>query len=125
MDSMAKFVIRKVISGFKFDLLAANGEKILTSEVYSSQSACEKGLSSVRKNAAAAPVEDQTSETAAGASNPKFELFQDRGGKFRFRLRSRNGKTIAVSDAYVTKAGCRSGIESVVKNAAGADVEEE
>ena len=125
MGGMAKFVIRKVATGFKFDLLAANGEKILTSEVYSSRAACEKGLTSVRKNAATAPLEDQTGEDFAGASNPKFELFQDRSGRFRFRLRSRNGKTIAVSDAYVAKAGCRDGIASVRKNAAAADVEDE
>lgn len=121
---MAKFVIRKVATGFKFDLLAANGEKVLTSEVYSSRAACERGVSSVRKNAAA-PLEDRTAEDFAPCPNPKFEVFQDRSCRFRFRLRSRNGKTIAVSDAYVTKAGCRDGIASVQRNAPGATVEEE
>lgn len=120
---MAKFVIRKVNTGFKFDLFAPNGEEILTSEVYVSRAACEKGVASVRKTAAAAPLEDQTEENFQTFPNPKFELYRDRSGRFRFRLRSRNGKTIAVSDAYVTKAGCRDGIASVRKNAASAALE--
>ena len=122
---MARFGIRKVNTGYKFDLFAPNGEKILTSEVYTSRSACEKGVASVRKNAAAAPVVDETAGEVRQAPNPKFELFLDRSGRFRFRLRSRNGKTIAVSDAYVTRAGCRNGIESVIKNAAAAELETE
>lgn len=121
---MAKFVIRKVNTGFKFDLFAANGEEILTSEVYSSRAACEKGVASVRKNAPTAPVEDCSEAGAPTLPNPKFELYPDRSGRFRFRLRSRNGKIIAVSDAYVTKTGCRSGIDSVIKNAARAALEE-
>lgn len=120
---MSKFVIRRVNTGFKFDLFAANGEEILTSEVYSSEAACRRGLASVRKNAPAAPLEDRTEEDCPGISNPKFELYQDSAGRFRFRLRSRNGKIIAVSDAYVTKGGCRDGIESVRKNSAEADIE--
>lgn len=119
---MGSFRIRKVNTGYKFDLFAPNGEEILTSEVYSSRSACEKGILSVRKNAPAAPVEDETE--AAAWPNPKFQLYQDRSGRFRFRLRSRNGKTIAVSDAYVTKSGCRDGIESVREYAPQATVEE-
>ncbi len=121
---MGRFVIRKVNTGYKFDLFAPNGEEILTSEVYSSRAACEKGVLSVRKNAPSAPVEDET-EDAAPTPNPKFQLYQDRGGRFRFRLRSRNGKTIAVSDAYVTKSGCRDGIDSVKEYAAEAALDKE
>lgn len=121
---MGSFRIRKVNTGYKFDLFAPNGEEILTSEVYSSRAACEKGILSVRKNAPAAPVEDETEVSAPVQPNPKFQLYEDRSGRFRFRLRSRNGKTIAVSDAYVTKSGCRDGIDSVKEYAAEAAVEE-
>lgn len=120
---MSKFVVRRVATGVKFDLFAANGEEILTSEVYSSEAACLRGIESVRKNAPAAPLADLTDPDCPARPNPKFELYQDKGERFRFRLRSRNGKTIAVSDAYVTKAGCRDGIESVRINAAAAAIE--
>lgn len=122
---MGKFLIRKVNTGFKFDLLAANGEAILSSEVYSSAAACLRGVESVRKNAPAAPAADLTGEDIAALPNPRFELYRDKADKFRFRLRSRNGKTIAVSGAYVTKSGCREGMESVRKNAAQAAAERE
>ena len=53
---MGKFVIKTVASGIKFDLKAGNGEVIATSEVYTSKSACENGIESVRKNAPEAAV---------------------------------------------------------------------
>lgn len=46
---MGKFVIRAVNSGLKFDLYAANGQTILTSEVYTTMAACRKGIASVAK----------------------------------------------------------------------------
>ena len=119
---MSKFVIRFVPSGVKFDLRAANGEVILTSEVYTTESACRSGIASVRKNAPTAGVENQTADGGKKQSNPKFELYQDRAGQFRFRLKARNGKIIAVSEGYSTKAGCLNGIESIRKNAADAEV---
>ena len=48
---MGEFVIRKVATGVKFDLLAGNGEIIATSEVYKTEAACRKGMESVCKNA--------------------------------------------------------------------------
>ena len=51
---MARFVIREVTTGVKFDLLAPNGQDILTSGVYVCEAACRKGIASVVKNAAAA-----------------------------------------------------------------------
>ena len=122
---MGKFVIRAVQSGLKFDLYAANGQTILTSEVYTTAAACRKGVESVRKNAAATKFEDLTEKTRKQLTNPKFELYQDRAGSYRFRLRARNGEIIAVSDRYTAKAGCLNGIESVRKNAPEAEIVEE
>ena len=48
---------------------------------------------------------------------PKFEWYIDKAGKFRFRLVAANGEKIAASEAYNSKEGCVSGIESVKKNA--------
>ncbi len=54
-----------------------------------------------------------------------FEVYKDRGGKFRWRLRSSNGQIIATSgEGYAQKAGCLSGIESVKRDAGAAKIEE-
>ena len=52
----------------------------------------------------------------------KFEIYSDKGGKFRFRLKAGNGEIIAVGEAYESKASAKNGIESVKKNAADAAV---
>lgn len=120
---MGKFAIKTVKSGIKFDLKAGNGEIIASSEVYSSKASCENGVESVRKNAPVAALEDQTAEGFEQQKNPKFEMYTDKAGEFRFRLKARNGEVIAVSEGYKAKASCLNGIESVRKNAPDAAVE--
>ena len=122
---MGKFVIRNVASGIKFDLKATNGQVIATSEVYTTAAACRNGIESVMKNAPIANVEDQTVENFEAVTHPKFEMYADKAGEFRFRLKARNGEIIATSEGYVTKASCENGIESVKKNAPEAEVVEE
>ncbi len=119
---MGKFVIKTVPTGIKFDLKAANGEVIATSEVYSSEDACVSGIESVKKNAEIADVVDLTSKCPKEVSNPKFELYLDKSNQFRFRLNARNGQIIAVSESYTTKASCLNGIQSVKKNAPDAEI---
>ena len=121
---MGKFVIRNVASGIKFDLKATNGQVIATSEVYTTEAACRNGIESVQKNAPVAGVENQTVEGFQTLKNPKFEMYQDKAGEFRFRLKARNGQVIAVSEGYTTKAACENGIASVQKNAPEAENEE-
>lgn len=121
---MGKFVIKKTNTGVKFDLKAGNGEVIATSEVYNSDAACKNGIESVKKNAPAAAVENQTKEGYATEKNPKFEIYNDKAGEFRFRLKATNGQVIAVSEGYKTLASCENGIESVKKNAPDAEVTE-
>lgn len=122
---MGKFVIRKTNTGVKFDLKAVNGEVIATSEVYSSEDACRKGIASVQKNAVIAAVENQTVEGFATEKNPKFEVYADKAGEFRFRLKAANGQIIAVSEGYKAEKSCLNGIESVRRNAPDADIIEE
>ena len=122
---MSKFVVRVVPSGYKFDLRAANGQVIATSEVYDSVAACRKGVESVRKNAATVKTEDQTVACRKKLTNPKFELYEDHAGQFRFRLTARNGQIIAVSEGYTTKSACENGIASVQKSAPNAQIKEE
>lgn len=119
---MGKFVVKETKTGVKFDLKAGNGEVIATSEVYTTKAACVKGIESVKKNSAVANVEDQTVEGYATEKNPKFEVYTDKAGEFRFRLKATNGQIIATGEGYKSKSGCMNGIESVKKNAADADV---
>lgn len=119
---MGKFIKKTTATGVKFDLVANNGEVIATSEVYTSPASCKKGIASVIKNAPIANVEDQTEDGFAKLLNPKFEVYTDKAGEYRFRLTARNGKTIAVSEGYKAKNSCMNGIESVRKNAADAKI---
>lgn len=119
---MGKFVIREVKTGIKFDLKAGNGEVIATSEVYNSMESCKNGVASVQKNAPVASVENQTVEGYAVEKHPKFEVYKDKAGEFRFRLKATNGQIIAVGEGYKALAGCMNGIESVKKNAADSTV---
>jgi uncharacterized protein YegP (UPF0339 family) len=122
---MGKFVVKEVKTGFKFDLKAGNGEVIATSEVYTAEKSCLNGIESVRKNAVEAKLEDQTVENFETVTNPKFEVYVDKAGEFRFRLKARNGEIIATGEGYKAKASCLNGIESIRKNAPDAAVVKE
>ena len=122
---MGKFVVKTTKTGFVFNLKAGNGEVIANSEVYTTESACKKGIVSVQKNAPIAKLEDQTVADFASVTNPKFEIYTDKAGEFRFRLKARNGEIIATGEGYKTKASCLNGVESIRKNAPDAAVVKE
>ena len=120
---MGKYVINKTSTGYTFGLKAANGETIATGgEVYSSIDSVRNGVKSVETNAPAAAVEDQTVEGYRTAKNPKFEIYSDKAGEFRFRLKAKNGQVIAVSEGYTSKANCKNGIECGKKNSVNSPV---
>ena len=119
---MGKFVIKQAKSGPMFNLKAGNGEIILTSEIYSDEKACRNGIESVIKNAQAAAIEDQTVEGYETLKNPKFEVYTDKAGGTRFRLKASNGQNIGKSESYKAKASCLKGIESVKKNVVDAKI---
>jgi uncharacterized protein YegP (UPF0339 family) len=119
---MGKFVIKQAKNGFMFNLKAGNGEVIATSETYSSLDACKNGIASVQKNAPIAAKEDQTVKDFETQKNPKFEIYADKRGEFRFRLKAANGQIIAVGESYKAKASCLNCIRSIVKNAPEAAV---
>lgn len=122
---MGKFAVKTVKTGIMFNLKANNGQVIATSEVYNSDAACKNGIESVRKNAPIAPIEDQTVEGFAVEKHPKFEVYLDKAGEYRFRLKARNGEIIAVGESYKAKASCLNGIESIKKNAPDAEIVKE
>lgn len=119
-----KYVIRKTNAGFKFDLKSGNGEVVATSLVYSSIAACISGADMLR-SISAAEIEDQTVEGYAVKENPKYEVYIDKSGEFRYRLKDKNGDILAIGEGYKSKANCKNGITSIKKNAPDAEVIEE
>ena len=118
---MGKFAVTEAVGGYKFSLKASNGEVIATSEVYSSKQACLAGIESVRSNCSV-DTEDQTIEPTVTLKHPKYVIFTDKAGEYRFHLKASNGEIIAASEGYTTKANCKNGIESVKKNAPSAEI---
>lgn len=117
---MGKFVINKTPTGFNFYLKASNGETIGTSEVYQTKSACESGISSVVTNSALSSIEDTT--IGDSTIKPKFQIYKDNAGKYRFRLLATNGENILASEGYESKESCKNGISSVKANCKDATV---
>ena len=129
---MGKFVIKKTPSGgFNFSLYASNMEKIaVSSQIYTTKSACKKGMESVGKHAAKCveenKIEDQTLKKVESKTCPKFEVYFDKAGLYRYRLIASNGESIAMSEeGYKSKSGCMNGIKSVSLNAPGAEIVDE
>ena len=108
---MGKFVVTTRKNGeFQFNLVAGNGQVILTSEGYSTKAACLNGIESVKKN---------SQEIA------RFEKKTTDSGAFRFNLKASNGQVIGVSQNYTSEAGRDNGIDSVKKNAPDAEISDE
>ena len=116
---MGKYIIDKTASGYTFYLKADNGETITSAEVYETEMSANNGIISVRMNAPIAGVEDQTIKDYEIRKNPKFVIYKNIAGEFRFRLQARNGEIIAASEGYATKEGCKNGIERVRINSVG------
>ncbi|NLV25583.1 MAG: DUF1508 domain-containing protein [Methanomicrobiales archaeon] len=105
-----KFEVYKDKAGeFRFRLKAGNSKVILTGEGYKTKAGCTKGIESIRKNA----VDDS-----------RFDVEQDKKGKFRFKLKAANGEVIGQSQGYTSESSCRKGIESVKKNSTDSPVVE-
>ena len=104
-----KFEIKACANGkFMFNLKAANGEIILTSQQYKALAYAKKGIASVIKNAA----------------DNRFEIKEAKNGESYFVLKAKNTQVIGQSETYPTKAALEKGMASVVKNAADAKIVE-
>ena len=117
VEPMGRYVILRGKRGFRFNLLAINGQVVGSSEVYTTKISCFTGIESVRRIATAASLVELLPGVTPAVPCPRFELYMDRAGEFRFRLRARNGKIVLVSEGYARKDGCLKGIESVRRNA--------
>ena len=122
---MSKFVVKQSKTGFVFHLKANNGEIVANSEVYNTKDACKKGIESVKTTAPEAAVEDQTKDGYTAEKNPKFEIYLDKKGEYRFRLKASNGQIVVTGEGYKALKNCMNGIESVKKNAPIAALEDQ
>ena len=108
---MAKFEVYQ--SGkkneFRFRLKADNGQIILSSEGYTSKPSCLNGIESVKKNSADAK---------------RFTKTTTPSNMFRFAITAANSQIIGTSQNYKSESGRNNGIESVMKNAARAEIKE-
>ncbi len=120
-----KFEINKSKDGkkFFFNLYASNKVGIATSQMYSSSQAALNGIKSVIANAEKAPIEDQSLKTYETLPYPKWEIYVDNGGKFRFRLNASNGSCVCHSQGYTTKNACKNGIDSIIRSSKNAEID--
>ena len=108
---MGSFKISKQSNGeYYFNLLAGNGQVILTSESYGTKANCLNGIESVKINS---------------RHEDRFETLTSKDGRPYFVLKAVNGKIIGNSQMYGSAESCKSGIESVMKNGPKAEIEKE
>ncbi|MBE6605323.1 MAG: DUF1508 domain-containing protein [Ruminococcaceae bacterium] len=106
-----------------FNVRAGNTQIIASSQIYSSMAACKNGIASVGANAPVAAIEDQTLQTINEEKCPKFQIYFDKAGQYRFNLIASNGQNIlSCTQGYRQKGSCKNGINSVMVNA-NADTE--
>ena len=117
-----KFDIKKAKDGrYFFSLYASNYAVIAYSQMYSSSSAAMNGIQSVIANASKTLTEDTTLKRYAPLPCPKWEIYVDKGGEYRFRLYAVNGQCVCHSaHGYSSKSGCKGGIESISRFASDA-----
>ena len=116
---MGRFEIKPTSNdGWMFNLLASNHQVICTSQVYTTVASCKVGVESVRKNCSAT-VEDRIVDGYEALRNPKYELYTDTAGKYRFRLKAANGEIVAASQGYTNKSSALNGISSIGEERSG------
>ncbi len=120
-----RFEINRTKDGkrFFFNLYASNNVGIATSQMYSSAHNALNGVRSVITNAPKAPIEDQTLKTYETLQFPKWEIYIDNGGKYRFRLNASNGSCVCHSQGYTSKANCKNGIESIIRSSRNPEID--
>lgn len=103
-----KFEIKKATNGeYFFNLLAGNGQIVLSSEMYKAKASAQNGIESVRKNSQEAN---------------RFNTEVSNSGKPYFTLKARNGEIIGRSQMYASEDSRDNGMESVKTNAPDATV---
>ena len=95
---------------YRFRLKAGNGENILASEGYKAKNSAENGIASVKKNA---------------VDEGRFAIKEQSNGKPYFVLKAGNHEVIGKSQAYESEDSAKNGIQSVMKNAPDAAIDDQ
>ena len=119
LSKKGMFEIKRAGDGrYMFNVRAGNTQVIASSQMYTSMASCRNGIKSVGVNAPIAPIEDQTLATVNKEKCPKFQIYFDKAGKYRFNLLAANGDNIlSCTQGYTQKTSCKGGINSVIANA--------
>lgn len=128
VERKGRFVYRKTDKGnYVYKLYSSNHRVIaIGGEPYSSLASMKVGISSIIKNASTAPVEDQTLQNVVEQKCPKWELYLDAKGEYRFRLKASNGNIVCITnDGYLSKPACKNGMQAIAKAAMTADIVQE
>jgi large subunit ribosomal protein L21 len=109
---------------WRWRLRAANDELVAMSEEgFASKASVVRSLGVVRKNVAAAEdhVELTADDEAEGKTSKGFEVYEDKAGKWRWRLRAANGELLAIPEqGFASKAGVVKALDVVRRNVAAA-----
>ena len=114
---MGKVIIKKTSNdGYHFTVVANNGQVVGVSQTYKSLKSAKSGIESVKRNRNSY-IEDQTVPDFKELGFPKWQIFKDAAGDFRFRLVAMNGETVlAASEGYSRKESAIKGLDSVRAN---------
>jgi len=104
------YALKKSGDQFMFNLKAANGEVILTSERYTTRAGAQNGIASVQTNS---PKDERYERKTSTAGQPYFVL------------KAANGEVIGKSEMYSSASARDNGIESVKKNGPTTDIRDE
>ena len=123
LDAIKGYMIVKPAKDgrFVYVVVAGNQEVIAKgAQTYADAAACRRAVASVAKIAKHAAIEDQTLVNKETKKFPKFEIYMDKGEKYRFRLFASNGQQLlACTQGYTQKTSCKGGIQSVIANCEG------
>jgi len=131
-DSKAKatFELYKDKGGdFRFRLKDDDG-KLLAMAVkgYRTKAECEKLIKAIQREVAKARVEDaeKGEKVAVGKAGVIFEMYKDKAGDYRFRLKDDEGVLLAIAGTgHRTRAGCQLVIDAIKRAAARARLVDE
>ncbi len=106
-----KFELKKSKNDkFFFNLLAANGQVVLTSEMYEAKASALNGIESVKKN---------------GADAARYDKLVAKDGSPYFTLKASNGQVIGQSQMYASESTRDAGIAACIENAPGAGTDDQ
>ena len=119
---MGSFWMKITEAGASFRLKDENGQIVGKSKIYKTETSCLNGVASMRR-CYGGGIEDHTVPEPPRVKHPKYEIYQDEAGEYRFLLRARNGESILDSErSYPDKEACIAGIESVRRNVSGSEL---